>query len=136
MINTIFLLVWFNLFVTWNRNTDWFWDQFRNVTTSLLPNSITTCVECIRDVNKLSQSALMSVSSGKVVALKSRFNLSSTFLFFSVFLSHFFFHLSEIILFLVIDVPSKFGGITFSQNTAWLIKKSLLRYFATSYIRM
>lgn len=67
-----------------------------------------------------SQSSLMSVSTGKVMLLKARFNLASALL---LALSRFLFSESEMILFPASGVSSKFVQIyllTFLQNTARL----------------
>lgn len=71
-----------------------------------------------------SQSSLMSVSTGKVMLLKARFNLSSALLLLA--LSRFLFSESEMILFPASGVSSKFVQIyllTFLQNTARLTKR-------------
>lgn len=57
-----------------------FLSRFREFTASLLANYIATCVECNVWEWIPPQSTLMSVSSGKVNTLKSRFNLSSALL--------------------------------------------------------
>lgn len=101
-----------------------FLSRFWEFTASLLANYIATCVECNLWEWIPPQSTLMSVSSGKVNTLKSRFNLSSALLLLA--LSRFLFSESEMILFPASDVPSKFVQIyllTFLQNIARLTRR-------------